>query len=125
MPQIIIIIFVNRRFHYTLHFYAEYPRNNRPRIIAEFADKKRGKPEMHRTRTKYAKPFQTLPRPETSVGGRKGGKNNDARRSIVGSGHLFHLRGVLARAKDGTLHPRDIIIPNYFSISARRKERAA
>lgn len=65
----------------------------------------------------------TRDRSEPSNGKKE--KNDGARRSIVGSGHLFHLRGVLARAKDGTLHPRDAIIPNYFSISVRRKERAA
>lgn len=50
-------------------------------------------------------------------------RRDGARRRIVGSGHSFHLRGALARAKDSTLHPRDAIIPNYFSISAKEERK--
>lgn len=58
-----------------------------------------------------------------SMNARAKEKDDGARQSIIGSGHLFYLKGALARVEDGTHHPRDAIIPNYFSISGKRKER--
>jgi len=54
---------------------------------------------------------------------RNGRKTTICLEAVVGNEHLFHLRDAFAHVEDSTLYSWDAIISNYFSISARRKER--
>lgn len=124
-PQIIIFVDA-RRFCRRDSSSRRISESSRPRNCRIFADKKRGRKTTRQARTEYAdnaKPFRTL------EGGRRGGEKkrwcapeHTWQRAFISLKRRTRAR---ARAKDGTLHPRGAIIPNYFSISVRRKERAA